>query len=109
MEGGGHRPILFHHPHVAGVGVGVLHQARSGVGVDPLDEVPIADVDLFSMEDGGDRDHQGEVGEVALEVVGHRDHRPLALARQHHLRRVVEELGPRLADVEAAEGVGGGG
>src|SRR5262249_45284607 len=48
-------------------------------------------------------DHR-EFLQVPLEVVRHRQHRTVAVADEHHLRRLVEQLGVSSGYVEAAEG-----
>src|SRR5262249_12229120 len=53
--------------------------------------------------------HHGEFLRLALVVARHRDCGGVAVARQHDLGRLVEQLGIRLGDVEAAEGGGGPG
>ena len=63
-----------------------------------------ADVDLLLLEHDRHRNHDRELLGVALKVARHREHGPIAVSGQHHLRRVVVELGVPLGDVEAAEG-----
>ena len=64
----------------------------------------VADVDLLALEHRRDRHDQRELLELALVVVGHGEHGAVAVAHQHHLRGLVEQLGVGLGDVEAAEG-----
>ena len=59
-----------------------------------------------ALENGRHRDHDRELLRVALEVVGHGEDGAVAVAHQHHLGGLVEELGVGLGHVEAAEGEG---
>ena len=94
--------------HLAGIGIEVLDQTRRGVGVEVIDQRLVADVDLLLLEEGRHRNDDGELLEVALEVVGHRQDGAVAVADQGDLRGAVKELGVRLGHVEPAEPEGGG-
>ena len=89
-------------------GVGSKYSTRRGarVGVEVVEERPLADVDLLALEERRHRDDDGELLGIALEVVRHREDGAVAVAHQDHLRGLVEELGVGLGDVEAAEGLG---
>ena len=89
--------------HPARVRVEVLDQPRRRIGVEVIDERLVADVDLLALQERRHRNDDGELLQVALEVVGHRHHRAIAVAHQHDLRGLVEQLGVGLGDVEAAE------
>ena len=93
--------------HCAGIGVEVFGQPRRAVGVDALEDLRVADMDLALLQDRRHRHDQREFGEVALEIVAHADHGAIAVAREDHLRGFVEELRVGLADVEAAEAPAG--
>ncbi len=101
-HGRGHHPVLVEH-HLTGVGIEVLDETRSAVGVEMLEDLAVADVDLALLEHHRHRDDQREFRELALVVVHHADHRAVGVAHQHDLRRLVVEARVRLADVEAAE------
>src|SRR5262249_34054576 len=68
-----------------------------------IDDRLLADVNLLALEERRHRDHDCEFFQVPLEVVRHRHHRAVAVADQHHLRGLVEQLRVGLRDVEAAE------
>ena len=77
-----------------------------------VDQFHVADVDLVTSEDRGNRYHHGELGWVAPEVVGHRHDGPITIPDEDDLGRLVEKLGVGLGDVEAAKcrsGLGGRG
>ena len=63
-------------------------------------------MDLAALDERGHGDDHGELRRVALEVVGHRQHRAVGVAHQHDLRGPVEDLRVGLGDVEAAESGG---
>ena len=86
-----------------GIVVEVLDQPRRRVGVEVIDQRLLADVDLLALEQRRHRNHDGELLRLALEVVRHRHHGAIAVAHQHDLRGLVEQLGVGLGDVEAAE------
>jgi hypothetical protein len=109
---GHHRRILGdsrrrHRSHhlvtTAGIAVEVLDQPRRGVGVDMIDQRPLGDVDLLARDERRHGNDDGEFLRRALEVAGHRQHRAVAVAREHDLRRAVEQRRVGLRDVEAAE------
>ena len=87
----------------ARVRVEVFDETRRRVGVEMVDERPVADVDLLAPQERRHRHDDGELLQAALIVVGHRQHRPIAVAHEHDLRGAVEQLGISLGDVEAAE------
>ena len=68
-----------------------------------IDDRHVADVDLAAFDERRHRDHDGEVLDVAFEIVGHRQDRAIAVANQHDLRRTVEQFRVGLRDVETAE------
>ena len=69
-----------------------------------VDEGLVADVDLLALQHRRHRNDDGKLLRVAPEVVGHRQHRAIAVAHQHHLGGAVEQLRVGARDVEAAEG-----
>ena len=88
---------------LARIRVEVLDQARRGVGVEVLEERPLADVDLPARQEGRDGHDDGELLRVALEVVGDRHDRAVAVPHEDDLRGAVKELRVALGHVEAAE------
>ncbi len=75
-------------------------------GVEMLEDLAVADVDLSLLEHDGYRHDERELRELALIVVHHADDGLLLVPHQYHLRRPVEERRVGLADVEAAERAG---
>jgi len=83
----------------------ILDQARRGVGIEALDVLPVADVNLILGDHRRHRDDQREIGQLPLVVIRHRDNGPVSVSNQDNLRCVVEQGCVGLADVETAEGV----
>ena len=87
----------------AGILIAILDEPRRREGVEVIDGLHLDHADLLPFDEGRHRDDDREFLDVALVVARHRDGGGLAVARQHHLRGVVEQLGVGLGDVEAAE------
>ncbi len=81
----------------------IFDQARSGEGIDVIDRLHLDHTDLFSLDEGRDWNDQGEFLGLAFIVARHGNRGGLALAREHDLGRLVEQLGIRLGDVETAK------
>ena len=77
----------------AGIRVVILDQARRRVGIEVFEQCIVSDVDLLALDEGGYRHHDRELLYRALEVVGHRDDRAIAVAHEHHLRGLVVQAG----------------
>ena len=92
---------------MAGTAVVIFHQARRGVGVQMVDDFLVADVDLPAFDQRRHRYHHGKLFGIAFEIIDHGNHGLVVLARQHDLRRFVEDLGVGLGHVEAAECIRG--
>jgi hypothetical protein len=86
-----------------GVLVEILDESGRRVSIEVLDERFVTDVDLLSLEERGHGNHDRKLLQVALEVVDHRHHRPIAVTNEDDLRGLVEEFRVGLGDVEAAE------
>ena len=84
--------------------VEVLDQPRRRVGVEMVDQRLVSDMDLLLLQDSRNRNHDRKLPGVAPEVIGHRQHRAVAVPDQHDLRRSVEQLRVGARDIEAAEG-----
>ena len=67
----------------------------------------IADVDLPALQHHRHGHDQREFLGIALVVAGQRQHRAVAVAHQHHLRAMVEQLRLPAGDIETAKGVRG--
>ena len=72
-------------PDLAGIAVPVLDEARARIGVEPLEQLFLADVDLLLFERGRDGDHDRELLQVPLEVVRHRHHGAIAVVHDRDL------------------------
>ena len=83
--------------------VEVLDQPRRGIRIDVIDERLLGDVDLIARDEGRDGNHDGELFRIAFEVVGHRQHRAIAVAHEDDLGRLIEDRRVGTGDVEAAE------
>ena len=89
-----------------GVALDRVDQPRRGVGIEALEQLAVADVDLVAREHARDGHDQREFGERTFVVVAHGEDGPVAVAHERDLRGLVEQLSVRLADEETAEGVG---
>jgi hypothetical protein len=69
----------------AGIGIEILRQPRRTVGVDALENLGVADMDLSLLQHDRHRDDQREVGELALKIVTHADDCAVAVAHQDDL------------------------
>ncbi len=96
-------PVLEVRRGLARVRIEVFDEARRGVGVEVLDERPLADVDLPARQERRHGNDDGELLRVAVEVVRHRQDRAVAVPHEDDLRGAVEELRVALGHVEAAE------
>ena len=63
----------------------------------------LTDVNLILLQNRRHRNDDRELLRIALEVVGHRQHRAVLVTNEDDLRRLVVKLGISLGDVEAAE------
>ena len=63
----------------------VFDQPWCGVGVEVFDDRAVANVDLFALDFRRHRNNDGEVFDVAIEVISHRDNGPVAVAYEHDL------------------------
>ena len=88
---------------LTGIFIEVLQQAGGGIGVEVVEQGLLGDMDLLLLQEGRDRDDDGELLRIAFEVVRHGEDRAVAVASQYYLRGLVEQAGVRLGDVEAAE------
>src|SRR3954452_18166424 len=70
-----------------------------------IDKRFVGDVNLPALDLRRNRNDDGEVAGVALEIVGHRHDGPILIADDYDLRRAVENLRVALRDVEAAKRV----
>ncbi len=93
-----------HHHRPARILVRIFDQPRRRVGVEVIDRLGIDDADLLALDEGRNRNHDGEFLRLALVVARHRNRGLISVAGQHHLRRFVEQLRVGLGDIEAAEG-----
>ncbi len=78
-------------------------RAAAPIRIQVIDERLLADVDLLAREECRYGNDHGEFLRLALEVVRHGHHGAIAVANQHDLRRLVEQLRIRLRHVETAE------
>jgi hypothetical protein len=90
---------------LTGIRVPVLDEPRRGERVEVIDRGAVADVDLVALQHDRHRHDERELARVALEVVRHREHGAIAVAHEHDLRGVVEQLRVAGGDEEPAERV----
>jgi hypothetical protein len=89
--------------HCTGIRIVVLGETRRAVGIDALEQLPIADVNLVAEERLWHRNDQRKLGQCTAVVVGHTDHRLAVATDQNDLRGLVEKSGVGLADVKPAK------
>ena len=68
-----------------------------------IDDGFVTDVDLTTLDEGRHWHDDGEVFDVALEVVRHRYNGAPAVAHEHDLRGAVEQAGIGPGDIKAAK------
>ena len=73
-----------------------------------IDKRGIGDIDLLALGNVDDRDDHGEFRDIAAEVRCHGDDGAFAIAGEHDLGSVVEQVRIGLGDIEAAKRAGGG-
>ncbi len=69
----------------ARIRVMILNEPWCRVCVEMFDQRAIGDIDLLTFDECRHRDDDGEILDVALEVVGHRDNSSVVVADKHHL------------------------
>ena len=89
----------------AGIRIVILDKTGRRVGVEMLHDRAVAHVDLFALDHRGHGDDDGEILDVALEVVGHRNHGSVIVAYEDDLGCAIEDTRVGTGHVKAAEGL----
>ena len=82
----------------------IFDQSRGGVGVEVVQYLGLADVNLAAAEHGRYRNHHREFARIAAIIILHGHHGAVIVPCEDHARAAVEEASVRLGDEEAAEG-----
>src|SRR5215831_17014035 len=91
---------------LARTSVVVFNQPWRRIGVEMIDNLLVADMDLILFDQCRNRNNYRILFWISLEVVDHGDDRLIVLPSQNDLRGLVEDLRVGFRDVEAAKAPG---